>query len=265
MSMLEVKNITVGYGRRNILENISFSAKKGTLTCILGANGSGKTTLLKAMCGILPHGGMCTLAGKDLGGLSPRKLSRLVSYTGQRSGIAIDIQLLDVVLMGFNPWLPLLGQPDESMAAKACAALDLVGLGERKNENYMTLSEGQRQLCILARTLASPGELLLLDEPESALDIRHRHQMLDILKNWAGEDHWAVLTLHDPNLALEYCDNLVLLGNGQVTAVLHPKTDSIPAMEAALSKIYGSVTVCRCQDRTGNSHLVMLKDREEIR
>lgn len=258
--MLRVENLTAGYGREDIVKNISFSLEKGSITGILGANGSGKTTLLKALCGLLPHGGGCLLEGKELSKLSPRELARAVGYIPQRSGISIDISALDVVLMGFNPHLPLLGRPTSAMEKTAREALARVGLGDREQENYLNLSEGQKQLCLLARTLVGGGRLLVLDEPESALDIRHRHDLLRILKSWTGDSRCVLLTLHDPGLALEGCDQLILLEHGRIEGILHPKTDGLPQMEQALSKIYGSVTLTRCRDKAGKGHLVMLKE-----
>lgn len=262
--MLEVTNITAGYGGEDVLKNISFSVEKGSLTCILGANGCGKTTLLRSICGLLPHRGTCTMDGQVLEDLRSRQLAGLICYVGQKSGLSIDISLLDVVTMGFNPRLGLLEGPSAAMVRQAREALDRVGLEERSGENYMTLSEGQKQLCILARTLVSGGKLLALDEPESALDIRRRYQLVEIVKDWVGRDRCAMLTLHDPTLALECCDTLVLLQEGRVAAVLHPKTDRLDRMEEALSQIYGSVTLRRCPDKGGKPHLVMLKDREEL-
>lgn len=263
MSFFEAEALSAGYGRGNIVENISFSAESGSITCILGANGSGKTTLLKALCGLLPHEGRCVLMGQTLEGRNPRQMARLVGYIPQRSGIAMDISALDVVLMGFNPQLHLLERPTAAMIGQAMEALDRVGLGGRERENYLTLSEGQKQLCILARTLVGTGKLLLLDEPESALDLRHRNRLLGILREWAGEGRCVILTLHDPALALNGCDRLLLLDGGRLGAVLHPQTDPMEKMEEALSKIYGNVTLTRCTDKTGKSHLVMLK--EELR
>lgn len=212
MSFLEVHGISAGYGGMDVVKNVSFCAEKGEILCILGANGSGKTTLLKALCGLLPHGGGSVLAGQPLEGLGPRQMAGLCGYIPQRSGIDIDISLLEVVLMGFNPRLPLLGHPTAAMVRQGEEALRRLGLAP--GANYRAVSEGQKQLCILARTLVGEGRLLLLDEPESALDIRHRSQMLNILRTWVGRDRCAVLTLHDPNLALNGCDRLVLLEGG---------------------------------------------------
>ena len=163
MSLFSAVNISAGYGGKNIVQNLSFSVEKGLLTGILGANGSGKTTLLKAICSILPHSGECCLNGKRLENLSARQLARCCSYIPQRSGISIDISALDVVLMGFNPWLGLLERPDRAMRSAARQVLEQVGLTGRENTNYLHLSEGQKQLCILARTLVADSQLLLLD------------------------------------------------------------------------------------------------------
>ena len=261
MSFFCVESLTAGYGKGNVIENLSFSLEKGTLVGILGANGSGKTTLLKAICGILPHRGSCSLEGTRLEGLSPRQLARQVSYIPQRSGITIDISALDVVLMGFNPRLGLLDQPSQAMKTAAAAALAQVGLAGREHTNYLHLSEGQKQLCILARTLVSDSKLLLLDEPESALDFRYRHRMLDILGGWLRENRGsALVSLHDPMLALNHCDQLLLLDGGVLTGRLQPRKDSLKDMEVLLARIYGPVSLQRCKNSGGKDHIVMLRE-----
>ena len=261
MSLLEVRGLRVSYGKRPILRNVSFEVGEGDLVGVLGANGCGKTTLLKAICGILPHAGECLLNGIALEGLKPRQIAALCGYIPQRSGVEIDLSVLDVVLMGFNPHLKLLEYPNERMKEEAREALIAVGLGGREEESYLSLSEGQKQLCILARTLVSRGRLLLLDEPESALDFRYRDRMLSMLRAWVGaEKRSALVVLHDPNLALRHCDRLLLLNDGEMIAAIEPARDDIVTMETALSGIYGEVSLCKCQDRAGRDHLVMLKE-----
>lgn len=269
MSYFSVSDLTAGYGGRPAVSGISFELEQGCILGILGANGSGKTTLLKAICGILPHQGSCLLEADVsektmLEELGPRRLARLCSYIPQRSGISIDISVLDVVLMGFNPWLNLLEYPSAEMKERAREALKTAGLAGREKENYQHLSEGQKQLVILARTLAAEGNLLLLDEPESALDFRYRYRMLELLKLWIRKGRRAGITaLHDPALALNCCDQLLLLSGGKVKAVLRPGMDSLERMEEALSEIYGCVSLHRCRDRSGHDQLVMLKEAEK--
>lgn len=261
MSLLCANDLCVGYGKRSVLQHISFDVAAGELVGILGANGCGKTTLLKAVCGILPHKGECLLDGCRLEGLSPRRIASLCSYIPQRSGIEIDISALDVVLMGFNPQLRLLEYPNAQMREMAKQALETVGLGGREEENYLSLSEGQKQLCILARTLVSQGKLLLLDEPESALDFHYRDRMLVLLRRWAASgERGALISLHDPGLALRYCDRLLLLEGGGRYQIICPLKDTAERMERALSVIYGDVSLMRCRDRGGKEHLVMLKE-----
>ena len=261
MSYLTVTELTAGYNKQPVFQDISFRMDAGILMGVIGANGSGKTTLLKALCGILPHRGTCMLEQTLLEELSARQIAKLVSYIPQRSGIGIDISALDVVLMGFNPQLGLLEHPTKKMKDAAIEALAQVGLGGKEETNYPHLSEGQKQLCILARTLVSGSKLLLLDEPESALDFCFRHRMLSLLRDWiTKEKSSAIVTLHNPSLALNFCDKLLLLSDGGVLGVIRPGTDPLDEMERMLSQVYGPISLHRCHDRKGKAHIVMLRE-----
>lgn len=243
--MLEVCDLTAGYGGKTVLNGVSFSLEEGTVTGLLGANGCGKTTLLKAICGILPHGGSCRIEQTLLEKTSAKELAKLVSYIPQRSGITIDLTALEVVCMGFNPWLGLLQQPTGAMTKKACLALEQVGVPAE--QNYLTLSEGQKQLCILARTLVSQAKVLLMDEPESALDLKNRYGLFSMVRQ-AAQGKAVLAALHDPQLALQVCDRLLLLQGGKVEAILQPGREELPTMEQALGKIYGPVKLCKVDD-----------------
>ena len=261
MSSFHVNGLCAGYGDKRVIDRLSFSLESGRLMGVLGANGSGKTTLIRSICGILRHEGECTLEGVRLEGLSPRRLSRLCSYIPQRSGITIDISALDVVLMGFNPQLGLLAHPTSAMKQQALDALALAGIGDMAQRNYMHLSEGQKQLCILARTLVTQGRLLLLDEPESALDFRFRYHMLDVIRRWVvGESRFALVALHDPMLALNDCDELLLLKDGRSLGVIRPQSDPFDRMEEMLCELYGPVSLTRCADKSGRTHIIMLHE-----
>lgn len=257
--MLEVSHLHAGYGKNEILHDISFSVKPGELVGLLGANGCGKTTLLKTLCGIHPGKGTIKLCGQDLRSLSPRSVARMSRYIPQRSGIGIDLSVLDVVLMGFNPQLGLLEPPNASMRRAAESALERVGLQERSKDNFQSLSEGQKQLCILARTTLLEKGILFLDEPESALDFAGRYKILRIVQNWTKEtDSSALVCLHDPQLALNTCERLILLKDGCIMDTICPHETPIPAMEDSLSTVFGNLSVQLCQGHNGQSQYVLL-------
>lgn len=259
--MLTVNNLTAGYEKKPVFSQVDLTLKENTMVCLLGENGCGKTTLLKALCGILPSTGRRILNGVDMAGLSPRLLAQSCRYIPQRSGIAIDISALDVVLMGFNPSLGLLQSPTSSMKCRAKEALEIVGLGNRIGENFQSLSEGQKQLCILARTLLLEEGVLFLDEPESALDFRGRYHVLGLIRDWLQSGRRsALVTLHDPQLALAFCDEILLMQDGHILGRLHPKTDSLETIETLLTKLYGPLSVHSCPTRAGVPQLVLIKE-----
>lgn len=264
MSFLSADRICAGYGKKKIVQEISFDMDAGSLVGIIGANGSGKTTLLKALCGILPHKGACMLDHAALETMSSRQIASLVSYIPQRSGIHIDISALDVVLMGFNPRLGLLEHPTRQMRDEAVRALKEVGLAGCEETNYLHFSEGQKQLCILARTLVADSKLLLLDEPESALDFHFRHKLLLLLRRWvACKQRGVIVTLHDPSLALNCCDKLIVLDNSTVLGLLEPKKDPLSKMEKMLRRVYGPISLTHCCNRNGERQIVILREEEE--
>ena len=193
-----VQDLTVRYGTAAVLQGVSFSVPvSGQLIGLLGVNGSGKTTLLKAAAGLLPHTGQCLLDGVPLESLSTRRLAQTVSYIPQQSGISVSLSAREVVLMGFNPRLGVLQSPTAAMRAAADEALRTVGLADKAGQDYLTLSGGEKQLCILARTIAEDAPLLLLDEPDSALDLANRSRMTALLAQLvhpAARPRWSACT-----------------------------------------------------------------------
>lgn len=257
--LFSARHITCGYNQKNIIRDASFSLFPGTLTGLIGANGSGKSTLLKSVCGLIPSSGSRQLGGRSLAQMRPKELARLISYIPQRSGISVSLSALDVVLMGFNPQLRLFQRPSAAQRQQAIDALTAVGLEDMKHADFLTLSEGQKQLCILARTMVEATPLLLLDEPDSALDFHNRYEIMYRIKNMVQKQNRAALVcLHDPQLALQLCDQLLLLKEGSLIAALRPAYDSLSQMEAMLREIYDSVTLTECRTPEGQSRKVLL-------
>ena len=236
-----VQDLTVRYGAAAVLQGVSFSVPvPGQLIGLLGVNGSGKTTLLKAAAGLLPHTGQCLLDGVPLESLSTRRLAQTVSYIPQQSGISVQ-------------------SPTAAMRAAADEALRTVGLADKAGQDYLTLSGGEKQLCILARTIAEDAPLLLLDEPDSALDLANRSRMTALLAQLVHTGgKTALVCLHDPALALDSCDILVVLQGGGVAAVLHPRTDPPAVLQAALAAVYGPLELLPVTDCRGRRRLALL-------
>ena len=265
MSDFSISNITAGYGKEIVIENISFDINEGELIGILGANGSGKSTLVKAICNILSHEGNVTIGGEVVEKLKVANVANLISYIPQHSGISIDISVLDVVMMGYNARLKLLQRPSKGMVSNAKAILTDLGLEEIIDSNYMLLSEGQKQLVILARALVSNGKLLIMDEPESALDFNVRYKMINFVKKWIGAGKRAgLIILHDTMLALNSCDKLILLKDKGILDVIDMHSSSLDDMQKKLSKIYGDISLVRNKDKNGKDHIVMVYDSEEV-
>lgn len=252
-----VQDISLCLGGRQILDHVSFSVDtSGRVIGLLGPNGGGKTTLLRAICGELPHDGHVFLEGAELAGLRSKELARRVSYIPQQSGISISMSAIDVVLMGFYPKLKLLSQPSADMRAAALRALEQVGMAGLADRDYLTLSGGEKQLVILARTLVEGTKLLLFDEPDSSLDLGNKYRMVRMIMEFVhGRPGKAgLICLHDPVLALACCDMLMLLKDGRLICTLQPKTDSVQDMEKAFSEIYGAVRLVAVADPKISNH-----------
>ncbi|MCQ2494409.1 MAG: ABC transporter ATP-binding protein [Lachnospiraceae bacterium] len=261
MSLLSAKGISAGYGNRTVINDISFDIEAGELVGIVGSNGCGKTTLLKSVCNNLAHSGSCVIDDITVEKSSAKDIAAVCSYIPQKSGINIDISVLDVVLMGYNPHLGFLEYPNKDMKEKAMNVLQQVGLSGFEDRNFLSLSEGQKQLCVLARAIVSDCKVFLMDEPESALDFSVRYKILDFLKEMLEVNKKsALVTLHDISLALNYCDKLLLVNNGTVEAIAEPKKDDLSSLEEKLGKLFGKVSLREVADSKGKKSLVMIRE-----
>lgn len=240
----KVQNINTSYRNKKVLHDVSFNFDEGKITAIIGENGSGKSTLVKSLCNLIEHAGSFTTDNINIDSLSVKELSKYIGYISQRSGIEIDLSVLDVVLMGFNPVLKTFDSYTDNMTDKAVNTLKLVGLYD-PDKNYLELSEGQKQLCLLARALVTDTPLLVFDEPESALDFNWRYELFELIRSL---NKTALIILHDIDLALNYADKIVLLHEGKNVDEIYPDSDDTKRIEEALNKIYNNVKVGEYND-----------------
>lgn len=240
--LFKVEDIHVSYGNVEIVHGISFSLKEGELCALLGLNGSGKTTMMRGICGLLSAKGHSYVKGISLDAMKEKTRARYLSFIPQISSPIQGKTVMEVLLMGANPYLKLLESPGKEFVEAAENALQKLHLQEFATKDFAKLSQGQKQLVILARTLVQNTPVMLMDEPDSALDFLNRHMVLGKIREMIKEEKKAgVITLHDPNFAMAYCDRLLLLKNGDFMAEVDMHTASLEEIKEKLSIIYGKI------------------------
>lgn len=246
MTVLQAERFTAGYGRRKIIEDCTFSICAGEMVGLLGRNGSGKSTLIKGLCNLTQNSGMVRITGDERSHLTTREIAQRIAYLPQKSGISLSLPVREVILMGCNPTLGLLEQPSSAQQSEAERLAYASGLDPVAN--FQQLSEGQKQLALFARAMIQDAKLLLLDEPDSALDFVNRHALLaEICAYVHREQRAALLCMHDVNFALRYCDRLLLIDEGRLLLEQTLSSCTEEALEAALRQIYGDIRLVRAE------------------
>jgi iron complex transport system ATP-binding protein len=209
--MIRLENISLSYGSRTILRDVSLHLDKGEFCALVGRNGAGKSTLLRAL--IANH--KTLLEGTPLGKLSPEKLAHKVAIvTTERIRIE-NLLVEDLVAMGRAPytnWVGHLQDIDREIVDKAIAA---VGMSDFAKRDSSSLSDGELQRAMIARAIAQQTPIILLDEPTAFLDIPTRFDVCRLLAELAHKEGKTILfSTHDIDAALPVCDSFAIIDNG---------------------------------------------------
>jgi iron complex transport system ATP-binding protein len=200
--LIEVRGATFRYGEQTVFSAIDLDVFRGEVLTVLGPNGCGKSTLLRCIGGALsPAEGTVRFDDVDISSLDARARARKIGFLFQHHSPSFAFPVLDVVTMGRTPHLSLFGAPSPKDTVLAEEALDKVGMLHLRNRPYTELSGGERQLVLLARTLAQQPDVILLDEPTSHLDFKNQAQSLKTIGTLAAQGVTMIMTTHDPNHA----------------------------------------------------------------
>ena len=152
--------------------------------------------------------------------------------------------------MGFNPHLKLMQSPSLKQKQFAKEVLESLGLENKSEDDYLTLSGGQQQLAILARAIVQQAPIMFFDEPDSALDFPNHHLILNRIREVIENNNsCGLITLHDPNYALTYCDEILVLKDGIISERIETKEDSKEDIKRKLSVIYDDIDIINYKNR----------------
>ncbi|MDX3978185.1 heme ABC transporter ATP-binding protein [Shinella sp.] len=219
--MIAAKNLTVSLSGKTIVHSVTLEAKAGQLTAIVGPNGSGKTTTMKALAGELPSKGEITINGHALHALEPWQLAVKRAVLPQAATIAFPFTVREIVRLGLTVGPNRHAEHIDAITSEALAAVDLSGFAGRF---YQELSGGEQQRVQLARVLSQIWEpvldgepcFLMLDEPVSALDIRHQLTIMQLARRYCENGGGVIAVMHDLNLTAMFADHMVMMRAGRI-------------------------------------------------
>lgn len=242
--MIRAEKLCFGYGQTDAVHDIDAAFPGGHITGILGPNGSGKSTLLRLLTGLIaPRCGRVLLDGGELRRLSPRSIAREIAYLPQSRPLPM-ITVRSLVCNGRYPYLGLSRRLSADDEAAVESALYITGMAALAGRELRTLSGGERQKAYIAMLIAQGAGHLLLDEPTTFLDIGHQLELMDILRSLRNSGKCVVMVLHDIDLAVQVCDDVIMLNKG---GVIYNGTSDGLLTSGAAERAYG----VRPQPNTG--------------
>ena len=254
MPLFEARQLSYRYpGGHLAVADISISLEQASMTAVVGANGSGKSTLIRMLAGLLtPASGEILLDGVPLGKWQPRARAREIAYMPQATSAAFPFRVIDVVLSGRTPHVPRFQFEGRHDRERALEALESTGAAHLADRSVTALSGGEKQMVILARALAQEPRLLLLDEPSTSLDLKHRADLMRTLARLRETRGLSVIMItHDLQLTGSLFDRILALRCGHVAA--HGTPDEVLRSDL-LAEVYGEPHVRA--HRIGNQILV---------
>lgn len=212
---VEMRAVSVDLSGKEILHGISGDIAGGKWIALIGPNGSGKTTLLRTIGGLIPFAGRLLVAGRDVQSWSPRALARQLAFVRQSHPLSFDFSVRDLVLLGRSPHKSFLSTYDTNDFARVEAALQLVDLEGFEERSYDSLSGGEQQRVFLAQALVQEARILLLDEPTTYLDVHHRFEFMEHIRQLVKKGMTVIGAIHDLELAARYADEVFVLDRGK--------------------------------------------------
>lgn len=238
--MIEVRDLYFSFGKKQILKNINLKVSAGEKVIIIGPNGCGKTTLLRLISGYLsPSKGEILLKGKSIKEYKIKERAKIIAMMNQSGKTPFNFSVEETVKMGRYPFISWYGGFSNDDKAIVNKSIDLMNINHLKEHSILNISGGECARTMAARAFAQNPELMLMDEPVSALDINQTLHLMNLVKS--DEDRAFLIVLHDLNLASQYAEKLILMCDGEIVSQGSPEkvitAENISAVYKIESKI----------------------------
>lgn len=257
MIYFRTEDLAVGYNGKILIHDIDISLEKGKILTLIGPNGAGKSTILKSITRQLsPIGGKTIFDGKEMGAWSNRDFAKTAAVVLTDRIRPELMTCAEVVAMGRYPYTNMFGKLTPRDCQVVAASLERVNALDLADRDFATLSDGQRQRIMLARAICQEPEIIILDEPTAYLDIRHKIELLDILRDMAQKEHITVImSLHEIDLAMKVSDLLLCVKGETIAAFGAPEeilaaspVEQLYDMEkGSYNRLFGSVELAKPQ------------------
>lgn len=247
-----LNGIDFSYGFTSCLSNLSVSIESGHFYGLIGPNGSGKSTLIDLISGFLkPENGTIELNGLPLHSYPRVELARLLTVVPQSFTINFDFTVYDTVMMGRYPHIPKFSAPAPIDHRTVHQALTLLSVDHLAERSIRRLSGGETQRVMIARALAQDSDFILLDEVTANLDVNHAIAIMQTMQRLVNTGKTVIAALHDLNMALAFCDRVIVLNEGQLYQIGETRQVINEQLVADIYQVASSLITAA----SGNTHL----------
>lgn len=248
--MINIEHLNVSLQGKQILHDICFAMQTGSIVMILGENGSGKTTLIKTLLHYFKQdSGTITYQKQDCNLMNEKQRAEIFSYVPQIKEIVEDMKVEECIVSGCSRKLSLFSTPKEKDYKQAYNIMKLFGLCHLQGKRLHEISGGELQMTYVARAFMQDAKWMLMDEPCTYLDYQKQHLFLKETQKLKEQNKSVLISIHDPNLALQYADEIVLMHEGKIYAHLKKGTHDMKKECCKLyNEIYGNHFIMSEQD-----------------
>lgn len=229
--LLEVKELSCGYKKQAIIQNVSFQLSKGEVLCLFGPNGVGKTTFFKTLMGFMKSlNGEILIQRQRIEQLNRETMARHMAYVPQAHQTAFAFNVIDVVVLGRIAHMGKQKYPSAQDYKKAWEALERLQITHLGKKLYTQISGGERQMVLIARALTQDAPILIMDEPTSNLDFGNQIKVMEQIQRLKEQGYAVIMTTHSPDQVLLCGDQVMIFHGGSLMKIGTPKDIMTPQL-----------------------------------